>query len=235
VGGTSFDYNPNVNPYPNYPFGKETVWNVDNLCNESSNSEGTGVPGAAWCANTGAGGGGNSQYWGRPFYQFGPGIQNRYTTYAGESIPNGVTQCSLAHPGTPCRETPDISADADEWTGYAEYCTGSAATPYSTCATFSGGEPAPGWFQIGGTSLSSPLWSAIIGDRVSFQGHRVGNANPLLYWLYNTNANGFFNDITGFGQATNNNGLFPVTPGYDLATGIGSPKMGALITNFPQL
>jgi len=234
VGGTSFDFNPNVNQFPNYPYGLETVWNVDNLCNESSNSEGTGVPGLGWCNATGAGGGGNSQYWGRPFYQFGPGIQNRYTTYGGESIPNGVTQCSLARPGTPCRETPDISANADEWTGYAEYCTGSASTSGSTCATFSGGEPAPGWFQIGGTSLSSPLWSAIIGDRVGYQGHRVGNANPLLYWLYNTDADGFFHDITGFGQATNNNGLFPTTPGYDLATGIGSPKMGALITNSPQ-
>jgi len=41
------------------------------------------------------------------------------------------------------------------------------------------------------------------------------------------------NDITGIGQRTNNNGLFPTTPGYDLATGIGSPKMNAIITGFP--
>ena len=27
-----------------------------------------------------------------------------------------------------------------------------------------------------------------------------------------------------------NNGLFPVTPGYGEATGIGTPKMGALMT-----
>jgi hypothetical protein len=28
--------------------------------------------------------------------------------------------------------------------------------------------------------------------------------------------------------------MFPVTPGYDMATGIGTPKMGALITGFPE-
>ena len=229
VGGTSFDYNPNVNPDPRYPHGLETVWNVDNLCNSSANSEGTGLPGLAWCSATGAGGGGSSQFWGRPFYQRGPGITNPYTVYA-----NGTTNCALAPSGTPCREVPDISANADEWTGYAEYCTGSAATPYSVCATFSGGEPVPGWFQIGGTSLSSPLVSAVFADRVGYTGRRVGNANPLIYFLYNVDPRGFFNDITGFGQSTNNNGLFPVTPGYDLATGVGTPKIEALVTGSPQ-
>jgi len=226
VGGTSLEsFNPDTNPNPNYPTGVETVWNVDDLCNASAN-EG-GVPGFFWCANTGAGGGGNSQFWGRPFYQFGQGITNRYTTYG-----NGTTQCALARPGTPCREVPDISADADPYTGYAEYCTGNAETPYSVCATIAG--TPNGWFGIGGTSLSSPLWSAIIADQDSFWHGRIGNANPLLYLLYNVDAHGFFNDITGIHQATNNNGLFPTTPGYDMSTGIGTPKMGALITLDPQ-
>ena len=189
---------------------------------------GLGYPaGFFWCAVTGAGGGGNSQYWGRPIYQFGPGITNPYTTYG-----NGTTQCSLAALGTPCREVPDVSANADEYTPYAEYCTGSAATPYSVCATISG--TPPGWFGIGGTSLSSPFWSAIIADHDGFWHGRIGNANPLLYLLYNLDSHGYFNDITGIGQTTNNNGLFPTTPGYDQATGIGTPKMGALITLFPQ-
>jgi subtilase family serine protease len=129
---------------------------------------------------------------------------------------------------------PDISANADEYTPYAEYCTGSAATPYSTCATFSGSEVPAGWFGIGGTSLSSPLVAAIIGDHDGLWHHRVGNANPLLYALYSLNPRGYFHDITGFRQATNNNGLFPTKPGYDLATGVGTPKMGALITLQPQ-
>jgi kumamolisin len=227
VGGTSFEsFNPGGNPHPNYPRGVETVWNVDNLCN-------SGAPGAAndnlggffWCGATGAGGGGNSQFWGRPWYQFGRGITNPYTTYG-----NGTTQCSLAAVGEPCREVPDVSANADEYTPYAEYCTGT--DPTSACATISG--TPPGWFGIGGTSLSSPFWSAIIGDHVGFWHRRVGNANPLLYFLYNVDYHGYFNDVTGIGQTTNNNGFFPTTPGFDLATGIGTPKMGGLITLVPQ-
>jgi subtilase family serine protease len=233
VGGTSFEsFDPGANPYPNYPTGVETVWNVDNLCNTSANEGGTTAspdPGLFWCAASGAGGGGNSQWWGRPWYQSGPGIINRYTAFG-----NGSTQCALANPGTPCREVPDVSANADEYTPYAEYCTGSASTPYSTCATLGSIENLPGWFGIGGTSLSSPLWSAIFGDRDGYWHGRTGNANPLLYALYRTQYYEFFNDITGFGQSTNNNGLFPTTPGFDLATGIGTPKMGALITGVPQ-
>jgi hypothetical protein len=52
--------------------------------------------------------------------------------------------------------------------------------------------------------------------------------------LYNINSRGYFHNITGVGQSTNNNGLFPITPGFDLATGIGSPKMAGIITGFPQ-
>lgn len=226
VGGTSFEsFNPDANPNPSYPKGVETVWNVDDLCNASAN-EG-GQSGFFWCAATGAGGGGSSQFWGRPRYQSGPGVTNANTTYG-----NGTTHCSLAATGTPCREVPDVSANADPYTGYAEYCTGSAATPFSTCATISS-TPA-GWFGIGGTSLSSPLWSAIIADHDGLWHHRIGNANTLLYLLFNVDRNGYFNDITGAGQTTNNNGLFPTTPAFDLSTGIGTPKMGAVITLVPQ-
>ena len=229
AGGTSFQsFNPGLNPKPSYPRGVETVWNSYNLCSSRGPSAANDNQGGFfWCAVDGAGGGGNSQYWGRPFYQFGQGINNPYTTHG-----NGTTHCALAEKGTPCREVPDISGDADPYTGYAEYCTGSAATPYSVCATIS--ETPAGWFQIGGTSLSSPLWSAIFADHDSYWNHRIGNVNPLLYWLYNSDPDGYFNDITGIGRPSNNNGLFPTIPGYDLATGIGTPKMGALITLAPQ-
>ena len=224
VGGTSLqNFNPDARQHPAYPAGVESVWNVDTLCNASAD-EG-GQSGFFWCAETGAGGGGSSQWWGRPFYQRGPGISNPYTTFG-----NGTTQCALAKTGTPCREDPDISANADEYTPYAEYCTGNANTPNSVCATLGSIENVPGWFGIGGTSLSSPLWSGIAADRDSFQGHRSGNFNPLLYLLYNVHPGRYFHDITGIGQATSNNGLFPTRPGYDLATGIGTPKLAALIT-----
>jgi hypothetical protein len=142
----------------------------------------------------------------------------------------GATNCSLAATGTPCRQVPDISANADEYTPYAEYCTGSAATVNSVCATIGSGG---GWFGIGGTSLSSPLWAAVTADRDSYQGRRTGNINPLLYWWLITSPSKYFTDMTGQGplqQAATNNGLFPTTPGYDEATGIGSPKFAAVIT-----
>ncbi len=98
------------------------------------------------------------------------------------------------------------------------------------CGQFSGSQNPAGWFGIGGTSLSSPLWSAVIADRDSFQGRRSGNVNPLLYALFGLAPHRYFHDITGNGQTTVSNGLFPVTPGYDEATGIGTPRMAALIT-----
>ena len=224
AGGTSWqNFNPGTNPHPAYPAGMESVWNVGQLCDTSSD-EG-GQTGLFWCNTTGAGGGGTSSFWGRPFYQQGPGINNKFTTFG-----NGSTNCALAAKGTPCREVPDISAGADQFTPYSEYCTGNANTPNSVCATLGSIELVPGWFGIGGTSLSSPFWAGLAADRDSYQGHRTGNFNPLVYSLYNQDPSRYFHDITGIGQHTVNNGLFPTTPGYDLATGIGTPKLAELIT-----
>jgi subtilase family serine protease len=226
VGGTSFEsFNPDANPSPRYPSGSESVWNVDGLCNASAPGPANdNYGGLFWCLSVGAGGGGNSQYWGRPFYQRGPGVVNAYTTYG-----NGTSQCAFAKAGVPCREAPDISANADQFTPYAEYCTGNASTPNSICFAIG-----TGWFGVGGTSLSSPLWAGIIADHDSFWRSRLGNANPYLYLLYKANYHGYFHDITGIGQTVTNNGLFPATPGFDLATGIGTPKMAALITGIPR-
>jgi subtilase family serine protease len=228
VGGTSFgNFNPGQNPFPSYPTGAETVWNPQGLCNTKANE--FGASGLDWCDFVGAGGGGTSQYWGRPSYQTGPGVNNAFTTYA-----NGSTHCTLARRGTPCREVPDISMNADQYTPYSEYCTGNANTPFSTCGTFSDGQNPPGWFGIGGTSLSSPFMSAIIADRDSYTGRRTGNANQLLYSLFNTrNPSQYFHDITGIHQFPTNNGLFPTTPGYDLSTGIGTAIMAPIITARP--
>ncbi|HEY7144743.1 MAG TPA: S53 family peptidase [Streptosporangiaceae bacterium] len=231
VGGTSLESdNPGMKAHPAYPpAGTETVWNPQGLCNTSAD-EG-GQPGLTWCGLTGGSGGGSSQFWRAPFYQHGPGVDSSVATHG-----NGTTQCSLAPAGAPCRQVPDISATADQYTPYAEFCTGNDDTPNSSCGSFSQFETPPGWFGDGGTSLSSPLWSAIAADRDSYQGHRTGNFNPLLYQLLRTDSRGFFHDITGAGPlqaVSHNNGLFEATPGYDEATGIGTPRMRALITGTP--
>jgi subtilase family serine protease len=168
-----------------------------------------------------------------PNYQRGPGVINPYTVY-------GPGNCALAAAGQPCREEPDISANADPLTGYAEYCTGSSyvspnptGTDYeSACYGLTKTPGAPGWLHIGGTSLSAPLWAALFSDRDAFHGHRSGSANYLLYRLFDdpfTYATDF-HEITGFGQVSNNNGYYPVTPGYNEATGIGTPNFTGLIT-----
>ncbi len=90
-----------------------------------------------------------------------------------------------------------------------------------------------GWFEVGGTSLSGPVWAAIIADRDSYQGHRSGNINPWVYALLDTDPGRYFNEVTGRGpqqQVANNNGIFRTTLGYDMATGVGTPRMAALIT-----
>jgi subtilase family serine protease len=226
VGGTSLEsFNPGHDQNPQYPAGVESVWNTDALCSDDAPGPGNDNRGGFfWCARTGAGGGGSSMFWGRPGYQKGPGVNNPFTTHG-----NGSTQCQLAKPGTPCREVPDVSVNADEFTPYSEFCTGDTSTPFSVCAQFSGGLNPPGWFGIGGTSLSSPFWSAIVADRDSFHHGRVGLADAWLYRLFNRVPAVYFHDITGQGQTTRDNGFFPVTRGYDEAVGIGSPRMSSLI------
>jgi subtilase family serine protease len=197
VGGTSFEgFDPGPDPNPTYPTGVETVWNNFNACNDTRQ-------GLAACIRPGAGGGGVSAFWPRPAFQMGPGV---------EALPN--------------REVPDVSADADVATPYAEFCTGHPKTN-SYCARFGGG-----WFGVGGTSLSSPLWAAVIGDATGFNHARFGTATQTLYPLFQADYSVYFHDIAGIGQTENNNGNYPVTPGYDMATGIGTPKMAALITGW---
>jgi subtilase family serine protease len=220
VGGTSFGtFDPGSNQHPTYPTGFETVWNPLDLCSGTTK-------GLTNCVNYGAGGGGISSFWGRPDYQHGPGVTNSYSKKA--------PYCVLAAAGQYCREVPDVSANADEYTPYAEYCTGDAATN-STCATFSSKQVPPGWFGIGGTSLSSPLWSGIVGLWDSVHRDRIGNTNAALYSLFRSdNSYGrFFHDITGRNQTENNNGLYPVTPNYDLATGIGTPRISGIAQSNP--
>lgn len=115
------------------------------------------------------------------------------------------------------REFPDVSYDADPATGVAVY----DSVPYQ-------GET--GWWQVGGTSLGAPSWSAILADADQMRA-TAGNppltaagfgAQRALYGLSSAE----IADITA-GPA---NGFCPVGclagPGYDQVTGIGSPRAG---------
>jgi hypothetical protein len=209
VGGTTID---NANQPPS-----EHAWN----------------DGAVW----GAGGGGISESWPMPTWQLLPSaataalIARADQVEAGDvhnpsfcpsDVSSGATQIA-------CREVPDVSAQADEFTG--------AVTVYS--AAFGAG-PA-GWITIGGTSSATPIWAALLAlvngsnyaatpctSSSSSPGGGVGFVAPLLYSVASnsTQYRQSFNDIlAGNNDPYGFSGLFPATPGYDMATGLGSPQL----------
>ncbi len=140
------------------------------------------------------GGGGISGTFAQPGWQAGPGVKNQYS--------NGN------------REVPDVSADADPATGYAVYCTVTAA-----------GCPTSGSITVGGTSAAAPLWAgsmAMINEYLQKQGKpRAGFADPLFYGLANSQQQyAPFHDVT-----SGNNLYYPATAGYDQGSGIGTPDI----------
>jgi subtilase family serine protease len=104
------------------------------------------------------------------------------------------------------RGIPDVSYVADPYTGVAVYGT----DPVSKVA---------GWNVYGGTSAGAPQWAALLARRNSLGNRSTTTAiNPILYGAAKTNYSSLFGDITA-----GSNGFLSVT-GYDLATGLGSPK-----------
>jgi subtilase family serine protease len=234
VGGTTLeDADPS-----NYD---ETVWN----------------DGAEW----GGGGGGLSESWEAPSWQqslayFSDGDYGTDLAAANavedQASSQGISSQNLT-PGfcannttagftasTPCRGVPDVSAQADEFTG--------AVTIFS--ASFeSNGDPSSGWITIGGTSSATPIWAAMLAlvdsssactstvelatspsDSMLEAKPDIGFASPLLYAVAENSteyAESFHditvgnNDVYGF----DNGAAFPARTGYDLASGLGSPEL----------
>jgi len=131
-----------------------------------------------------------------PSWQSAPGVISADTH----------STCGAAN-DQPCREVPDVSFDANPLTGYIIY---------------SGGK----WRLFGGTSAGAPLLAAIIADADSYSiahggGRMGGSANPFFYAHAGAP---LFRDITlGSNNIYGLPGLYPATPGYDMATGLGAP------------
>ena len=110
------------------------------------------------------------------------------------------------------RTTPDVSFNADPNTGVAVY----DSVPYSGQS---------GWFQVGGTSAATPAWAGLVA--IADQGLATGAKGSLSNTqaqtdLYALPSSDFHGITTGF------NG-YSATPGYDLVTGLGSPKANLVI------
>jgi subtilase family serine protease len=117
---------------------------------------------------------------------------------------------------TGMRCVPDISSDANPGTGVPVY------------DTYGYG----GWIQVGGTSVSSPDWSAVFAvansSRAAAGKGTLQTAIADLYTFYNSTQYTDFHDIT---SGTNGSCGAQCTAivGYDLVTGIGSPKVNKLV------
>lgn len=154
-----------------------------------------------WANSSGAGGSGPSVFEPKPAYQTKYGALN-----------GGILSASLS------RATPDVSMVADPATGVYVYDSFNGAAFTS--------DPNSWFFEFGGTSLSAQCWAGLIADAdgirsLAGDGTLDGpsQALPALYGLPSAD----FNDIT-----TGSNG-YAAGPGYDLATGIGTPVANLLV------
>lgn len=153
----------------------------------------------------GAGGGGVSDLWPMPSYQA------LLVSSVETNVPVGTCPASLGS----CRTVPDVSADAG--TPILFYCT----VP-GLC---------DGWVAYGGTSVAAPLWGSIfaLADASSAcSGSPLGFVNPALYAIAaGPHGSRAFRDITsGDNNLFQKVGSFSAGPGYDLASGLGSPIAG---------
>ena len=109
------------------------------------------------------------------------------------------------------RGVPDVSYDADPYTGVSVY--------FTDPATKTGG-----WYVFGGTSAGTPQWAALLARRASLGNAGTANFNTLLYGAAKTGYSALLRDIV-----SGSNG-FPAVTGYDLVTGLGSPVAKAIST-----
>ncbi len=175
----------------------------------------------------GAGGGGISERWPMAAWQAGPGVVNAYSSGAPCNEAEAANQAGAGGGGISassgyCREVPDVSASADPYHGYAIFCTS------GDCPN----DRINGWGDIGGTSAAAPLWAALIADVDSGCSAPAGFLNPTLYSSFSSGALSL-NDITvGNNDYTGtNNGDYPATVGYDMASGIGTPEGPTVAAN----
>jgi hypothetical protein len=124
------------------------------------------------------------------------------------------------------RSVPDVAYDADPGTGIQIY----DSVPYNGVS---------GWQEGGGTSIGAPQWAALIAiaDQLRADSglttlNGVTQTLPALYALYSPPGSAgyatyatYFNDITVAGPGDS---ISP-TSGYDLITGLGSPKAAAIV------
>ncbi len=121
------------------------------------------------------------------------------------------------------REVPDIAYNA---------AVNGGVLAVLTCPVFVCGVNGQFFFRFGGTSAGSPQWAALTALTDQMAGGRVGGINKTLYKLGKGNSAGtYFHDITVGDNSQAGFGItgFSAVPGWDAATGWGSPKADTLV------
>jgi autotransporter-associated beta strand protein len=214
-GGNGATFNLTYGNQAGYPSDSPDVVAVGGTALAVNANGGYGSEGV-WNDNNGSGatGGGISDFETAPTYQQGLTIHNGGSTISAGGM----------------RATPDVTFVGDPYSGVPIYDSYGGSTTY----------PASNWQQIGGTSLATPCWAALvaIADQV-----RVANGGtpltgqtqtlPILYSLYDNGANPnysqYFNDVTVGNNSVGGPTAYTAGPGYDLVSGLGSPIENNLI------
>jgi kumamolisin len=185
-------------------------------------------------ANPIGGGGGFSAFEPTPFYQqLVPSAHQFSAVEYLTPIDVGTVAPGLAEPtawlfnptpevqtGTGTgRATPDVSADADPYTGYELYYT-------------FGDQPATLEDTWGGTSFVAPQLNGATSVIDSLLGHRVGFWNPEIYRLAVQPGSPF--TPLDSASASNDNLYYTGTAGhkYNVGSGLGTPNLAALASDF---
>jgi kumamolisin len=113
-------------------------------------------------------------------------------------LPAWQAAAKIVAPSGGGRGVPDVAGDADPETGYSVLVDGESMV-------------------IGGTSAVAPLWSGLIALLNEKLGKPLGFLQPTLYGL--PQSDGAFHDIT-----SGSNGAFSAGPGWDAASGLGTPS-----------
>ena len=142
-------------------------------------------------------------------------------------------QTALPSGSTPIgsmRGVPDIGFQASSRTGALIYIS---LPPDGNSGLICGSAPcSTGWYDIGGTSLATPQWAALVAIANQLNGGGLGLINPTLYKLASdpaAYASDFYDVTVGNNQTDPSIDGYPATTGWDPVTGLGTPNAANLI------
>jgi subtilase family serine protease len=154
----------------------------------------------------------------------GGGFSHVFSTPAYQSaLPAGSTAIGTM------RGVPDVGFQASAGTGALVYVS---LPPDGSSGLLCGGVPcSTGWYDIGGTSLSTPQWAGLIAIAAQLNGGGLGPINAALYKIGSgpRYSSDFYDITTGNNTADPSVAGYPATTGWDPITGLGTPNAANLI------